>query len=506
LNFYKNQELLRKAREVKTIADMPKFVTLLHQAHLQVTEEDSEDVLRSLEGCLDRGELLQRLTTLGGTKTMNGALLVLPQFSQGHNILLWLFFHAGMMVKMLVFKHGCTSGISLWVRHAENHEYSKRIVNCLPVMHIMATIIRKCIQLQSGLAKLDEEFASTEDIRAKIVALCKHDLSEVSSSSRSVLTSEAKLRSIVVLSDAVFKGLKDRLFKLLLQLLQFLQQAVYTPVDDSTDVTRLFIHAGTFALRVLYHMLDKKLQRLKELKKRSVKDLRPLVQLHRRDLPAAEVRGMKKSALMRALLNVPSLVLAPAGKGGDSGKPPWALLFGSPDGSLKSLTRGGIDGIDDDDNDTDDNDDDSTVAGLHEHCFGEHLADQAEVVGSNFPFIVFEEMGEQGHHFDAKWDQNRFSGHNDHMLENRRIATVAGKQKASSNHAQSTMRRKPLPALHFLRCTHGENLTRLLGKIEAKQRYQGLFTREPEVVFKGESADVLKICFCGECPMFATPQ
>ena len=202
MNFYKNQELLRKAREVKTIADMPKFVTLLHQAHLPVTEEDSEDVLRSLEGCLDRGELLQRLTTLGGTKTMNGALLVLPQFSQGHNILLWLFFHAGMMVKMLVFKHGCTSGISLWVRHAENHEYSKRIVNCLPVMHIMATIIRKCIQLQSGLAKLDEEFASTEDIRAKIVALCKHDLSEVSSSSRSVLTSEAKLRSIVVLQSS----------------------------------------------------------------------------------------------------------------------------------------------------------------------------------------------------------------------------------------------------------------------------------------------------------------
>jgi len=77
-----------------------------------------------------------------------------------------------MIVKMLVHKHGCTSGVPLWVRHGEDLALTERIVNCLPVMHLMATMLRKCIQLQRDLARLDQGFTSSETIRDKIVALC----------------------------------------------------------------------------------------------------------------------------------------------------------------------------------------------------------------------------------------------------------------------------------------------------------------------------------------------
>ena len=138
------------------------------------------------------------------------------------------------------------------------------------------------------------------------------------------------------------------------------------------------------------------------------------------------------------------------------------------------------------------------VAGLHEHCFGEHLADQAELYGSNFPFIAFEEMGEQGHYFDAQWDRARYSGHNDHIVANRQILSWENGRK-TSKHKASTMKRKRLPGLHFLVCTYGDNMTSFLKKMKEKKIYDEKFTESPEIVFQGELPDLIRVCFCGQC-------
>jgi len=133
------------------------------------------------------------------------------------------------------------------------------------------------------------------------------------------LTSEAKLRSIVALSDQVFKGINDAHFILLMKLIQLVQQAVYTPVPDSSRTITLFIHASTFAVRMIYHAIEARLRRFKILKSMKVDKLRTLVRTHRPEIAPAIVNGFKKMDLMKALEGVRGLESGSEEHNNDSG-------------------------------------------------------------------------------------------------------------------------------------------------------------------------------------------
>jgi hypothetical protein len=122
----------------------------------------------------------------------------------------------------------------------------------------------------------------------------------------------------------VFHGITDPMFTLMMQLVQLVQQAIYTPIEASTPTTTLFVHAGTFAVRLIYNTIQSRLQKLERLQKLNKPILADLVKKTRPDL-AGTVKSMLKMDLVKALESVPSLNLT----SGDEDEPAPAP---APDG------------------------------------------------------------------------------------------------------------------------------------------------------------------------------
>ena len=76
----------------------------------------------------------------------------------------------GAIVKLLVHKNLCTTGIPLWARHVEGNAITERFHNGIPVMHTMATMLKQCITLQAALAKHDPDFHANSQVRDRIIA------------------------------------------------------------------------------------------------------------------------------------------------------------------------------------------------------------------------------------------------------------------------------------------------------------------------------------------------
>jgi len=161
----------------------------------------------------------------------------------------------------------------------------------IPIMHVLTTIIRDCINLQDKLSKVDPSFVETQIVRDLIQAEVKKDLFQISESSRSTLTSASKLRKINSLSKSIYSKCPKN-FQLLMKFLNVFQTSVYEAncVGHSKNQCRLSILLSSFLVYSLYGIWAEKADILEQIHKKTITELQNLLIINRLKFCSHEYR------------------------------------------------------------------------------------------------------------------------------------------------------------------------------------------------------------------------